>query len=238
MNSDIIMLICEFCHEPPRKLRDFLREEDLIWSYLSENPAAIDLLRVNPEKIDWWELSGNPAAIPLLVANPEKINWSRLSSNPAATGLLEANPGRIDPISFRMSRIKIDAISSRASLVPNWSDEMLNVMDWYTLSSMSEAIEVIKSEIQKPDSRVNMGSFSRNPRIFEVINPTREWFLKNNAGKNGDIPWFSDKKLHLGALSANPAIFEIDFPKWRARKRQFVKFWEAIFGNYIGHESP
>jgi len=50
---------------------------------LSTNPAAIELLTANPDKIDWWSLSGNPAAIDLLTNNPDKINWFNLSANPA-----------------------------------------------------------------------------------------------------------------------------------------------------------
>ena len=76
---------------------DFLKKnpEKIDWERLSANPAAIHLLEKNPEKIDWEELSTNPAAIHLLKKNPEKISWSRLSFNPAAINLLEKNPEEI-----------------------------------------------------------------------------------------------------------------------------------------------
>jgi hypothetical protein len=76
---------------------DFLEKnpEKIDWESLSTNPAAIHLLEKNPEKIDWGWLSANPAAIHLLKKNPEKISWSRLSFNPAAINLLEKNPEEI-----------------------------------------------------------------------------------------------------------------------------------------------
>ncbi len=50
---------------------------------LSLNPAAMDLLRVNPKRINWHCLSVNPAAIDLLKKNTKKISWDLLSRNPA-----------------------------------------------------------------------------------------------------------------------------------------------------------
>jgi len=50
---------------------------------LSENPAALPLLKANPCKIDWRKLSKNPAAIDILEANKEMIDWHYLSFNPA-----------------------------------------------------------------------------------------------------------------------------------------------------------
>tara|TARA_X000000950_G_scaffold85310_1_gene107369 strand:+ start:6975 stop:7379 length:405 start_codon:yes stop_codon:yes gene_type:complete len=55
--------------------------------WLSSNPAAIHLLKQNPEKINWCNLSKNPAAIRLLEENPEKIYWYYLSENPAIFSL-------------------------------------------------------------------------------------------------------------------------------------------------------
>jgi hypothetical protein len=58
------------------------------WSYLCENPVAVELLRENIQSgydIDWWYLSKNPAAIDLLRENIQSgyndINWNYLSEN-------------------------------------------------------------------------------------------------------------------------------------------------------------
>ena len=42
------------------KLRDWILLEKLNWSALSQNPAAIQLLEQNPDKIVWKLLSENP----------------------------------------------------------------------------------------------------------------------------------------------------------------------------------
>ena len=68
---------------PPYRLKSWIPLYKLDWRYLSANPAAIDLLRENPEEINWMFLSSNPAAIDLLRENPQRINWPQLSENPA-----------------------------------------------------------------------------------------------------------------------------------------------------------
>ena len=60
-----------------------LIKDDTCWKYLSANPAAIELLETNIDKIFWINLSRNPAAIHLLEANQHKIDWYNFSKNPA-----------------------------------------------------------------------------------------------------------------------------------------------------------
>ena len=72
-------------NQPKYKLLDWVsaQSDKLDWRWLSENPAAIEMLKANPNKINWYYLSQNPAAIDLLKANLDKINWVWLSENPA-----------------------------------------------------------------------------------------------------------------------------------------------------------
>ena len=60
------------------KLHDWIDINKLKWRYLSRNPNAISLLKVNQEKIDWYKLSKNPNAIELLEKHQDKINWNSL----------------------------------------------------------------------------------------------------------------------------------------------------------------
>jgi hypothetical protein len=64
--------------------------------WLSKNPAAIQLLEANQDKICWSTLSTNPAAINLLQKHPDKICWSWLCKNPAALNLLSKNQDKIE----------------------------------------------------------------------------------------------------------------------------------------------
>ena len=57
---DIWMYILDFVIPPPKMLLDWIDPENIDWWYLSQNTAAIELLRANPEKIDWDNLSRNP----------------------------------------------------------------------------------------------------------------------------------------------------------------------------------
>jgi putative NADH-flavin reductase len=67
---------------------------------LSANPAAIELLKQHPNKIDWVFLSknSNHEAIEMLKANPTKFSWYYLcgNRNPEAIEMLRANPSKID----------------------------------------------------------------------------------------------------------------------------------------------
>jgi hypothetical protein len=88
------------------ELREGIPVEKLNWSWLSENPNAIDFFRERlyfeknlseleydklPYKINWGNLCRNPKAIELLSMpeNYEKIDWQNLSKNPKAIYLLE-----------------------------------------------------------------------------------------------------------------------------------------------------
>ena len=56
---------------------------------LSENPAAIELLKENRKKIHWEKLCKNPNAIELLKKNRKKINWRLLCLNENAFDLIK-----------------------------------------------------------------------------------------------------------------------------------------------------
>lgn len=63
--------------------KESITKVNICWKYLSANPAAIELLEANIDKIYWINLSRNPAAIHLLEANQSKIDWYNFSKNPA-----------------------------------------------------------------------------------------------------------------------------------------------------------
>ena len=62
---------------------------------LNEDKRAIELLKINKNKIAWDMLSSNPNAIELLEKNMDLIDWNYLSSNPNAMNLLRDNPQMI-----------------------------------------------------------------------------------------------------------------------------------------------
>ena len=78
---DICNMISDYL--PKYVLHDWIDINKLNWDMLSENPAAIELLKENPDKINWYMLSRNPAAIYLLEDNQDKINYFVYSKNSA-----------------------------------------------------------------------------------------------------------------------------------------------------------
>ena len=69
--------------------KEFLNQERISWSELSENPEAIHLLEKHYDKIDWENLSRNPSAIKLIERNLDKVNWDIVSMNKNAIHLLK-----------------------------------------------------------------------------------------------------------------------------------------------------
>lgn len=67
------------------------------WKSLSENPAVIHTLLINPEKIDWHTFSKNthPLAIEHMRKNLDKVSWQYVNMNPAAIEILKENPDKI-----------------------------------------------------------------------------------------------------------------------------------------------
>ena len=69
------------------RLCSWFPQDNLSFYGLSGNPspAALALLRAEPDKIDWFALSGNPSedAIEILATRPDKIYWPALSRNPS-----------------------------------------------------------------------------------------------------------------------------------------------------------
>ncbi len=73
--SCIANIIAEYAKE--KQLSKWI-DMEMNWEFLSSNPAAMDLLKNNINKICWWQLSNNPAAINLLESNLDKIIWLEL----------------------------------------------------------------------------------------------------------------------------------------------------------------
>ncbi len=97
-SSDVLSIIAEKSTKMEYKLLDWIKLDNLCWTELSENPAAVGLLKSRQDKIDWKRLSGNtsPAAIELLKEHGDNIDWRVLSGNPAAIDSLKAKRDEID----------------------------------------------------------------------------------------------------------------------------------------------
>lgn len=79
------------------KTGSYKKFDKINWSQLCLNPdkRAIELLKLNQDKIDWSNLSSNENAISLLKKNQDKINWKRLSANSNAISILKKNQDKI-----------------------------------------------------------------------------------------------------------------------------------------------
>jgi hypothetical protein len=159
------------------------------WDILSGNTGAFDLLREKiqmekemppdeykllsyKERIDWEVLSENPEAVELLFLkeNRDKIVWQNLSKNHSQ------NPKAIQLLKERVEYEK--RLKRRQRL------KLSNKIDWASLSSNPNAIEILAANKKK----INWTSLSSNPNAIDI--------LKANQ-----------MKINWKMLSLNPSIF-------------------------------
>ena len=155
------------------------------WDLLSGNTGAFDLLREKiqmekdmppdeykllsyKERIDWESLSGNPETVELLEENRDKIVWQNLSNN--------SNPKAIQLLKERIEYEK--------RLKRRYRLKLSNKIDWASLSSNPNAIEILAANKKK----INWSSLSNNPNAIDIL----------EANQN---------KINWEILSANPSIF-------------------------------
>jgi hypothetical protein len=170
-------------------------QDKICWRSLSENPAAaaIKILEQNQGNICWRSLSENPAAIPLLEHNPDKIDWRRLSQNPAAIHILLQNPEMIswDSVAYN---------PNAAQIYERYPDK-INVTSVKYLKYNRFAIPFLTKILEK------------NPELVKEVR-----ILPHVLLQHAD-PAFIDKYLadikkteeYWISYSRNPAIFELDY---------------------------
>lgn len=90
-NPKAMEMIDNFIQINPRKNLKLLNKDGL-----SENPAAIPLLKKYPQLINWNWLCVNPNGIEIIEENMGHINWSLLSGNPNAIHILKNNMEFVD----------------------------------------------------------------------------------------------------------------------------------------------
>jgi len=213
----------------------------LDWGQLAVNPAAVSLLKRNPQKINWQYLSSNPSpdAIDLLEQNPQKIAWKYLSENPSAIRLLEENPDKINwekicknqnavpLIAKNMHRIKIpvDYTDDNRDF---YSAEYLEFHMRYNLLSnpgagildiLEKHPDIIDYKIPSPESPhgylASLWETTYWDAVAENPNPEVMKFLGKNRTLLNEINWHNMSRR----LSRNPAIFGYDYEAMRENYR-------------------
>ena len=147
-------------------------------SRISENPAAIQLLKKNPDLIDWECLCSNPNAIEMIRDDMKKPKGQRKITNPR---FIVGNPAAIVEIVKLLKE-----------------DPYLVVMSF--LFSNPSAIELVEYIYRKYPERINWNSVYENPAAIHLIdehlqcNNVSNRMLKQLGGYNY---WTSYSKEHF-----------------------------------------
>jgi hypothetical protein len=189
------------------------------WEFLSQNPNAIDFLALpkNRERIDWDELMENPNAIDFLCLpdNKKHIYYRKLSGNPNPDAIellkqrLKVNPRVADWKTLSGNPYAIDLLT-----LPEYYENI----DWAIFSGNIGAIEILKEEYKKEDSKICWKALSGNPSACDIL---KEEYAK----KKSKICW--------KALSGNPSACDIIRAQLKKdiRKVRSKICWKALSGN-------
>ena len=185
-----------------------------VWSDLSGNPQAIELLSANVDKIRWSRLSSEEWAIELLKQNPNEIDWNYLSVNSAAIELLKQNLEKIDWVRMCYHSTDIELLKQNPDKIV-WSSlsanpaaiELLkqnpNEIDWIELSSNTAAIELLKQNLDK----INWHCLSENTAGIELLLANQDKICWRNVRHNREmIALFKERIDQLNMNLYGPEI--------------------------------
>ena len=216
-------------------LLDWIDENKLNWTFLSQNLNAIDLLEkqinIDPDEIHWYFLSQNPNAIELLKKNKSRINWRMLSMNPNAIELLKKRieyenrltKTRYNDLGYN-DKIDWSMLSTNSNAIDLLLDNK-DKIDWVKLSKNPKAIELLKEQITyenklsrveydklKYSKQINWYELSANPNAIELLTNNQDKIDWDNLSRNPNaIDLLLDNKDQIDwcGLSQNPNAIEI-----------------------------
>ena len=127
----------------------YVAHPNVNWSLLSFNPAAIQLLEKNLDKVkvDWCALSANPAAIHILEQNLDKINWHGLSLNAAAIHILEQNLDKVDWEELSGNPNAIHLLEQNLDKINWWMLSLNPAIFEYDYKAMKDRMNIIAEEL-------------------------------------------------------------------------------------------
>ena len=206
-------------------LLDWIDKKKLNWSYLSNNPNAIDLLKDNQDKIDWDQLSGNPNpdSIKLLetrieyqnnlddyrymklVRSGNIINCYLLSQNPNAIKLLKKYNNAI--VWYKLAQnsnpnvIKLLQEKIKVGFTDNDSEESV----WFSLSQNPNTMKILKDN---PDKIIWCElSKNSNPDAIELLKKRIEY--ENNLSREEYYDLEGQNKIDWNELLKNPNAIDL-----------------------------
>jgi len=209
-------------------LLDWIDENKLNWTFLSQNLNAIDLLEkqinIDPDEIHWYFLSQNPNAIELLKKNKSRIHWDKLCTNL-----------NLNVIKLLKKRVEFENTLAEEELYNLDDEEKINwkslsknpnaidllkknydEIDWNELSKNPNAIDLLKKRIEyeknlskveynKLKNKINWKSLSKNPNAIDLLKERIEYEKNLSRLKYNKL----EDKINWIFLSANPNAIEL-----------------------------
>lgn len=145
------------------------RLNDECWRSIQENPAAVEIIKNNMDKInlaslskntspevieiiknnyldelshfEGYILSGNPSAMSILRENPDLIDLDALASNP--------NPEAVAIVidEENLDELNIEALSLNPGVI-DFLENNLDIVDWQSLSLNSAALHILEANFE------------------------------------------------------------------------------------------
>ena len=191
------------------------------WKYFSENPNAIDMLKIRIEyennlsskdyssldvtqKINWNYLSDNKNAnaIDLLKENQDKINWKMLCSNPIAIKMIK------ERIAYEET---LDSSDSSEDKLIHWNFLSLNsnAIDLLTKKAKNEKTLTVKQiyRLENKD-KIDWYELSKNINAIELLRE-RIKYEERLTEEELDYLDYKTDLIDWDFLSANPNAIDL-----------------------------
>lgn len=152
-----------------QNMNEFLQISDneqkkMFWFYLSQNPAAIDILEKNIEKVTWYSLSKMPEAIHLIKKKIDEVS----QKNERKENLCEIRPVSIFGLSKNPAAIDI---LERIAV-------QYNIKDYSNLSSNPAIFEYDYVGMRESRARLHeelMAAFWSPERVLEMLESEEDY---------------------------------------------------------------
>lgn len=198
----------------------------LDWTVLSGNPAAIDMLLDNLDKVNLAVLSSNPAAVPFLRNNQHLIIWHRIAPLPEAIDIILENIDKIHLRYFMSNPLSVDYFKDYSYLI-DWEVFSKNtnavhlfhakydVLNWdYASANTGDKIELLA---RKHTQDINWSVASKNPALIKLLM---------------DYP----KKIDYNDFSLNTAAIEQLTEIANAATNTYKPLGDVRYDKYIGNK--
>lgn len=214
---------------------------DTLERFQIPHPEYTKLLREHLDELNWCLLSENPAAIDIIRENKDRVKqYPNLASNPAAMDVIlelypyltHGMPRRI--MNYAINDILIVIFSTQAYINDHVQELANRRLIWKYLSCNPSAIDILKSR----PGRIHWGFLSSNPAAIDILTMNKHRVNWKGIGYNSNAQELIKDNIELvDDLYLTRNSYAIDILKQYPEKIDWktIKFNKNAFNLIMTH---